>query len=139
MTRLISVISILFLTIIGCESKNNGPDRIPDGVYIGTFQRQQAFGGGEVAHVTITLSSNTWTGQSDIIKYPALCHGTYKLDKQKIVFTNECAWTAEFDASLILGGAYDFKLNGTHLEIIRSFLGPSTDTWSDIYTLTIQK
>jgi hypothetical protein len=139
MTRLISAISILFLTIIGCESKNNGHDSIPDGVYTGTFQRQQAFGGGEVSHVTITFSSNTWTGQSDIIKYPALCHGTYNLDKQKIVFTNECAWTAEFDASLILGGVYDFKLNGTQLEIIRSFLGPSTDTWSDIYTLTIQK
>jgi major membrane immunogen (membrane-anchored lipoprotein) len=59
MTRLVSAISILFLTIIGCESKNNVPDSIPDGVYTGTFQRQQAFGGGEVANVTITFFSNT--------------------------------------------------------------------------------
>jgi len=139
MTRFLLVIVIIILTSIGCESKHNAPDNIPDGIYTGTFQRQQAFGGGEIAQVTITFSSNTWTGQSNMQKYPALCHGTYKLDNQKITFANDCAWTAEFDWSLILSGEFDFHLNNNQLTIIRSFLGPSTDTWSDNYTLTKQK
>jgi hypothetical protein len=139
MIKLISAFGIILLTSLACESNHSYPDKIPDGIYTGTFQRQQAFGGGEVAQVTLTFSENTWIGQSDKPKYPALCHGTYKLDKQKIIVTNDCPWTAEFDATLILGGDYEFNLNGNHLEIIRSFLGPSTDTWSDKYILTKQK
>ena len=136
MKKFLLVISIVIIAIASCEKSQN--DKIPDGVYTGTFQRQLAFGGGEIAQITITFSSNTWTGQSDKPKYPALCHGTYKLDKQKIVFTNECAWTAEFDWSLILGGDYDFSIDGNQLEILRSSLGPSSDTWTDKYSLTRQ-
>jgi hypothetical protein len=139
MKRLIAVSWIILIISIACESDRKYLIQIPDGVYVGTFQRQQAFGGGEVAQVTITFTSNTWTGQGNIPKYPALCHGTYTIGKQKINFTNECFWTAEFDASLILGGDYDLSLNGNQLEIIRSFLGPASDTWADKYILTKQK
>jgi hypothetical protein len=136
MNRLLFIIVTIILTINGCESKHNAPDKIPDGIYTGTFQRQQAFGGGEIVQVTITFTSNTWTGQSSFQKYPALCHGTYKLDNQKITFTNDCIWTAEFDHSLILSGEFEFELINNQLTIIRSYLGPSTDTWSDNYSLT---
>ena len=136
MNRLLLIIGTIILTNIGCESEHNAPDIIPDGIYIGTFQRQQAFGGGEIVQVTITFTSNTWTGQSSFQKYPALCHGTYKLDNQKITFTNDCIWTAEFDWSLILSGEFEFELSNNQLTIIRSFIGPSIDTWSDYYSLT---
>ncbi len=139
MTRLILMIWIVVLTSVGCESNDNYPDKLPDGIYTGTFQRQQAFGGGEVAQVTLTISTNTWSGQSDMSKYPALCHGTYKLDKQNIIVNNECPWTAEFDATLIFAGDYEFNLKGNQLEIIRDFRGPSTDTWADKYILTRQE
>ena len=138
MIKLNLVFGIVFLTSLACESNHAYPDKIPVGIYAGTFQRQQAFGGGEVAQVTLTFSENTWIGQSDMPKYPALCHGTYRLDKQKIIVTNDCAWTAEFEATLIFGGDYEFNLSGNHLEIIRSFLGPSSDTWADKYILTKQ-
>jgi len=139
MTRLFSTIWIILLTSIGCESLHNESDKIPDGLYIGTFQRQLAFGGGDTAHVTITFSSGSWTGQSDKPNYPALCHGTYKIEAHKIIFTNNCVFTADFDWTLILSGNYDFTLNGNQIKIVRSDLGPTSDTWIDNYTLTKQE
>jgi len=135
------LLSVVIFSILGvsCESDHQNATEIPIGIYSGTFQRQLAFGGGEIANVSITFSENTWTGQSDIAKYPALCHGTFSLDKSKIIFTNECAWTAEFDWSLILGGTYDFTLNGKQLVITKGYSGPSTDTWTDKYILTKQE
>ena len=134
MKKLIFIFLIVIISITSCDKSHN--DKIPDGVYTGTFQRQLAFGGGETANVTLTFSSNTWTGQSDITKYPALCHGTYSIAKQKIIFTNDCIWTDEFDGTLILGGEYTLSLNGNQLGFIRDYRGPSSDTYIDIYNLT---
>ena len=136
MKKLLIGIWIIFITILSCEKSQD--EKVPEGVYIGTFQRQLAFGGGDKSNVTISFSSNTWTGSSDIVKYPALCHGTFSVSKQKITFNNECAWTAEFDWSLILGGEYDFVSDGQQLKIIRDYSGPATDAWTDIYILTKQ-
>jgi len=130
------VIWIIFIAIASCEKSKD--EIAPDGVYTGTFQRQLAFGGGDISNVTITFSSNTWTGSSDKVKYPALCHGTFSISDQKITFNNECAWTAEFDWSLILAGEYDFVSDGQQLKIIRDYSGPATDAWADIYILTKQ-
>jgi hypothetical protein len=139
MTKLFPAILLIFITSIGCENLHDGIDSIPDGVYTGTFQRQPAFGGGDTAQVTIIFSSNNYSGVSDKPKYPALCDGTYSIEKQKIKFMNTCIWTAEFDWSLILSGEYDFSLNGKQLIITRSYLDASTDTWTDKYILTKQE
>jgi hypothetical protein len=137
MKKLIFIIWIVIISSTSCEKSHN--DKIPDGVYTGTFQRQLAFGGGDIANVTFTFSSNTWTGQSDMPKYPALCHGTYTINKGKIIFTNDCIWTADFDGTLILGGEYTLNLNGNQLGFIRDDRGPSRDTYVDIYNLTKQE
>lgn len=137
MKRLLFIIWIVSISSTSCEKSRI--DNIPDGVYNGTFQRQLAFGGGDTANVILTFSSNSWTGQSDIPKYPALCHGTYTIDSQKIIFTNDCIWTAEFDGTLILGGEYALSLEGDQLEFIRDDRGPSKDTYVDIYKLSKQK
>jgi hypothetical protein len=133
--------SVLMITILSfsCESDQKNATEIPVGLYSGTFQRQLAFGGGEITNVSITFSENSWSGKSDRSKYPALCNGTFSLDKTKIIFTNECVWTADFDWSLILGGTYDFTINGKQLEITKGYSGPSTDTWTDKYILTKQE
>jgi hypothetical protein len=137
MKKILFTIWIVIISSTSCEKSHN--DKIPIGVYTGTFQRQLAFGGGATANIIITFSSNTWTGQSDIPKYPALCHGTYTIDKQNIIFTNDCIWTADFDWSLILGGAYRFSLNGNQLGFLRDDRGPSSDTYVDVYRLTKQE
>jgi hypothetical protein len=136
--------TLLYLVIftilsVSCESDQKNANDIPIGIYSGIFQRQLAFGGGEIANVSITFSENSWTGQSDRSNYPALCHGTFSLDKSTICFTTECAWTADFDWSLILGGAYYFTFNGKQLLITKGYSGPSIDAWTDKYILTKQE
>lgn len=137
MKKLLFAIWIVILSGTGCEKSHD--DKIPDGIYTGTFQRQLAFGGGGIANVVFTFSSNTWSGQSDISKYPALCHGTYTIHNGKITFINECVWTAEFDWSLILGGEYTFNRTGNQLAFIRDDRGASRDTYVDVYNLTKQE
>jgi hypothetical protein len=137
MKKLIFIIWIVIISSTSCEKSHN--DKIPDGVYAGTFQRQLAFGGGDTANVTLTFSSNSWTGQSDKPTFPALCNGTYKIEKDKITFLNLCLWSWDLDESIILSGEFDLNINGKQIEIIRSSLGSSTDAWTDKYSLTRQE
>ncbi len=136
MKTLLPIICILVIIGIDCESDHNYPTNIPEGKYTGTFQRQLAFGGGDTAHVSITFSSNTWTGVSDKQHYPALCHGSYSIEKDKIIFTNECIFTADFDGTLILGGEFYFNLEGKVLKFNHNYSGRSTDAYNDCYSLT---
>jgi hypothetical protein len=138
MKKIMVLFGIFIVLQFSCETDRDRINIIPDGTYIGTFQRQLAFGGGDTAHVTITFSSNTWTGQSDRFHYPALCHGTYNIIRNKIVFENECLWTSDFDGTLILVGGFDFSLNGNHLNIYLDHSGPTTDSYMDNYLLTKQ-
>ena len=138
MKKIILLYVIFIMLQLSCETDHDRINIIPDGTYIGTFQRQLAFGGGDTAHVTITFSSNIYTGQSDRFHYPALCHGTYKIENNKIVFANECVWTAEFDWSLILSGEYDFSIKGNRLTIYHDYSGPTIDAYKDNYLLTGQ-
>lgn len=137
MKKLLFTSIIVLISFIGCKKDTNkSPEHIPDGVYTGTFQRQLAFGGGAIANVTLTFTSNTWTEESDMPKYPALCYGTYLIENQKIIFSSDCIWTAEFDGTLILGGEYTFSLNGNQLEFVKDYRGPFTDSYIDVYSLT---
>jgi hypothetical protein len=139
MNRILNLLWIGIFIFSSCVSNKKDSIDLINGLYVGTFQRQLAFGGGEIANVSITFTSNTWTGESDHAKYPALCNGTYKIENQKIIFTNACDWTADFNWSLILSGEYDLIVNGEQIQIIRSDLGPSTDTWTDKYILQKNK
>ncbi|MES2774582.1 MAG: hypothetical protein V4722_10375 [Bacteroidota bacterium] len=85
--------------------------------------------------MTITFSANSWTGQSQFAKYPALCQGTYNpKGTDSISFENGCAWTAEFDWSLILMGDYKIAISGNDVELSRTYNGAFTD----VYKLTKQ-
>lgn len=127
--------ALLCLALLAISCKKTSPDLvIPEGTYVGTFQRLTA-GGGQLSNVTITFSGNDWTGQSQFAKYPALCHGTYQVNGgYGVTFENACFWTAEFDWTLILSQAYKLKIAGNTLEISRDYNGSSRD----IYKLTKQ-
>ena|SRR6266700_3061535 len=131
MRYLLSPLFCLIILTPACK-KNKAEFPFTDGTYTGTFQRQ-SFAFGQISNVTLTFSGNTWTGQSQFSKYPALCHGTFKNNTSfSITFENDCAWTAEFDWSLILSGNYQFKTDGRTLEISRNNNGG----YKDIYKLT---
>jgi hypothetical protein len=109
---------------------------IPDGTYTGTFQRELVWSKSDTAQVTLTFSSNNWYGESDKVKYPALCNGTYSIDGNKINFNSGCAWSAEFDWSLILSGEYTLTITGNTIEFSRDYRSATSDTYVDKYKLT---
>ena len=109
------VLLLVTFCFASCK-KSNTNFLIPDGTYVGTFQRNTSTAG-QISNVTITFSSNNWTGQSQYAKYPALCHGTYTAKgSDNISFENACAWTAEFDWTLILSQDYKILLLVTTLK-----------------------
>ena len=109
---------------VSCK-KTNEQSLIPDGTYMGTFQRQTTTGG-KIAKSKINFSGSEWNGEIDsatyLYPYPGLCRGTYKsIGSDSIYFGNECVWTTNFDGTLVLGNAYQIKLTGEHIEIIRNY------------------
>ena len=133
MRYLLSVLLSFVLLAPSCK-KDHSHFKIPEGTYVGTFQRITPTGA-QLSNVTITFSTNSWSGQSQFAKYPALCRGTYKVkDADNITFENACPWTAEFDWTLILAEDYKMKVVGDQLEISRNYNGE----FKDIYNLTKQ-
>ena len=133
MRHRVSLLLCLILFAISCR-KTNPAFIITDGTYVGTFQRLTS-SGSQISNVTITFSANSWKGQSQFSKYPALCSGTYKTTgADNVTFENNCPWTAEFDWTLILSQDYKIKLVGSKLEITREYNG----VYTDIYNLTKQ-
>ena len=100
MKRVLTVISIvLFLAVC---NKNNNDIRSLDGRYAGTFSRT----GMDTVAVDITFIGNLFDGYSTRTKYPAICNGSFELNKNTVVFHDSCVWTADFDWTFILDGEY---------------------------------
>jgi hypothetical protein len=130
---------LLIFSLNNCKKSENEITKITDGIYIGTFQRTPVWGDGQISNISITFSSGKWSGQSDNSRYPALCHGTYEVQNNKLIFQNECAWTAEFDWSLILSGEYQFNINGNSLIFTQDYRNSTNDTYYDKYNLSLTK
>lgn len=130
--------SVILLVILGlmsaCEHNDIGPAELKNGTYAGIFYRTSPTADGMVSHVTLTLENGTYTGQSDIPRYPAICRGSYVISDQNIEFTNECPWTAEFDWTFILSGTYTISRSDNQIILKRVY---NDDTF-DTYELTRQ-
>tara|TARA_R110002050_G_scaffold271535_2_gene415015 strand:- start:52 stop:426 length:375 start_codon:yes stop_codon:yes gene_type:complete len=120
----ILVLFIGILTIFGCDIDD--VQRDIDGQYIGIFQR-----GENSSNVELTLNNSNFTGESEIVKFPAICNGNYSISDRTIKFENQCPWTAEFDWSLILSDTWDFSFTNDTLRL--------TNSIGDVYTLTKRK
>ena len=129
----------LVIGISSCEKSKSSNEAIPDGTYFGTFQRTAPGMNGEIANVSITLHSGTWLGESDMANYPALCRGTYEIEGNKIKLKNECAWTAQFDWSLILAGEYDFVFKEDNLTFSKVSANTSTVSFIDTFKMSLPK
>jgi hypothetical protein len=133
---------ILICTIvlfISCEKEEEIQKKILDGTYIGTFQRQIVWNKSDTANITLTFSGEQWSGSSNFEKYPALCHGTYSIDGDTIIFVNNCVWTTDFDWSLILSGKYLLTTTQKTIEFSKDYRSATTDTFIDKYILIKQE
>jgi len=132
MRYLLSVLFLLSLSGLSCK-KTGTVSRSLAGTYTGTFERLDSTGRGATSNVTLSFTDSNWTGKSQFSRYPALCRGTYQLIGQdSIHFQNSCAWTADFDWSLILYDLYRLQITDTSLIITKNH----SRNGQDIYKLT---
>jgi hypothetical protein len=123
---------MLTLFITGCSKADNKP--LEDGIYKGIFYRTNPWT--DTAQVTLIISGNRFTGQSNKANYPALCNGKFSVNGDKIRFENNCPWTANFDWNFILNNDFEIKGNGRTIEISRGYNG--IIFYKDVYQLTKQ-
>ncbi len=91
--------------MMSCDK--NGDANTLDGRYIGFFTRD----GGDTSQVSLVFQGNYFQGSSSIDQYPAICEGYFEQSKGTIVFNPTCAFTANFDWSLILKEKYNMQVH----------------------------
>lgn len=129
--QLFYVLAFLLTGLLyGCWDLSQQASPLPvadlNGTYKGTFQR----GSGDIANVTLVFNNGSWTGESNIPRYPALCNGIFQINNGgKLLFENRCPWTADFDWTLILNGDFEALASGSTLILRRN---------TDVYRLTKQ-
>jgi hypothetical protein len=133
MKQLFAFILLLAIVVSSCRKNDNNQVTKLTGTYAGTFQRKVS-GSGAVSNVSLIFSADAWNGESQMVKYPALSHGTFSTNGSKITFKNESVWTAEFDWSLILNGDYEINTAGNKLNITKTY----SNGMMDVYTLVKQ-
>ncbi len=101
-------IGCLALSIMACNKDSNAadPDELTPGVYSGVFSRT----GMDTAQVKLYVQGNVFRGETSIPNYPAICAGTYTLDRSTLTFSDTCMRTANFDWTLILDGSWNYTL-----------------------------
>jgi hypothetical protein len=129
----------VIVAFISCEKPVPFKKGIPDGTYLGTFNRQFVWADSDTAYVTLTITGTQWSGSSDIEKYPALCNGTYSVIGDSINFENVCECTADFDWSLILSGKYLLIQSLDTIELSKDYRSATSDTYVDIYKISKQE
>jgi len=112
---------IIFGALIACMAlascKKNKNSIQLNGTYKGIFHRNI---NKDTAQVLLTFTGNKFTGISSKLSYPAICNGTYAIDRGVAAFDNSCAWPANFDWTLILKNEYVVEIKGDSLYIQRS-------------------
>ncbi len=125
MTKLFPILLIL---LISCTT-NNSQDII-ESEYSGVFTRVSQDAAHIPATVSLTLKDGKFTGTSSSNNYPAICTGEYEINDSKIIFTNSCAFTADFDWRFILSGEFDYEVDDDNLQISRSYDTNTLDQYS---------
>lgn len=106
---------------MGCT--NDDVQKEIAGQYSGTFQR-----GESTSNITLKFNKSGFSGESETVKFPAICNGNYSISNDTIKFENQCIWTADFDWSLIINNEWSFSFENNVLIL--------TNSIGDIYTLT---
>ena len=117
--------SLLMISVVSCKKES---EQNLQGEYKGIFFRTSPAIDYIPSNVTLTLDNKSFSGSSDVPKYPAICSGSWNANNKSIWFTNKCAWTADFDHTLILDGQFQYEWKGETL-YIRKTRGQSTDVY----------
>ena len=132
-TTVVVFVTLLASLIVSCDDKEIENIEL-NGTYVGNFNRSSPVGDWKSANVTLKFENNSFVGESDIEKYPAICTGTFEIVGNEINFENECVWTAEFDWTFILSGKFEISTEENELVLTRRY----DENTLDQYILTKQ-
>lgn len=105
--------SLLFLS---CDQDDEASKFIETGTYIGSFT--VVYGSEKKSGTTmLKLENGKYTSSGNPDRIPAGGSGSYSIKDNKIIFSDENFWTADFDGNLILSGEYTYTFNGKKLKI----------------------
>ncbi len=113
----------IIIIALACSSDDDQPNI--EGEYIGIFERN-----GNTSNVELNFANGIFSGDSETVKFPAICNGNYSISNKTIEFENLCIWTAEFDWTLVLGENWNYTFINNILTM--------TKVNGDKYTLTKQ-
>jgi hypothetical protein len=116
------------ICFFSCQKENGEIDgQELSGRFKGTFNRSSST---ETAQVNITFKSDmTYEGTGGPSNYPAICGGTFQRNGNKLAVKDTCAWTANFDWSLIFDGNYSVEFTGENTVRIWRTLRNLTDEY----------
>jgi len=125
-----NIVLTLLVAVLFIACSKDEDSRNLEGVYTGTFTRTDPSGGNApTANVTLNLTETNFSGQSDVINYPAICTGSYTLEGNKVKVGNTCLFTPNFDGTLIFNGEYTYEFDGTNLKIWKEYSNGSKDIY----------
>lgn len=114
------ILMILAGLLASCEYEQiDTIETVKPGIYKGQFIRSSSYSKYSPAQVSIEFNDDHFTGQSEVINYPAICSGTFRVEGNEIIFNKQCFFTADFDWTLILQGNYQYQVKDNQLEIAR--------------------
>jgi hypothetical protein len=113
------------LTYYGCDNEVESYPQI-EGKYKGTYTRIEYIGSDHAStdegSVILEFTDRTFTCVPDVRWLPPTGAGIYSFNYKKIILTDTIVHTAEFDWTLILGGAFNYSYDGTNLTLIQNDL-----------------
>ena len=119
---------LLAVVFFSCQ-KNSSDDSSANeiyGRYTGTFNRT----GGDTVNVSLFFkNNNTFEGSGNRLNYPALCGGNFSRSGTDLAVDDTCAWTANFDWTLIFDGNYKVNFTGANSVRIWRTNGAVTDEY----------
>lgn len=127
--KTLTIVLAFTLVLSACDKSDTDTVTLKDGTYTGQFFRTSPTGDWKVSKVKLTLNKGTFTGESEMNKYPAICNGTYTISNDTIVFKDQCVWTADFDWTLILSGTFEITVDGQAILLKRYFDQNMYDTY----------
>ena len=117
------------LVLAACEKSNNNDNPAANelyGRYRGTFNRT----GMDTANVSLYFKeAASFEGTGGALNYPSICSGSFQVSGNSLVVNDTCAWTANFDWTLIFDGNYNINFTGENSVRIWRTNGAVTDEY----------
>jgi hypothetical protein len=126
MMRILCAVSLIVFLVACKKSNSDSPANELYGKYRGTFNRT----GMDTAQVNIHfIDASRFEGTGGPLNYPSICGGSYQQSGNSLVVNDTCAWTANFDWTLIFDGDYNINFTGENSVRIWKTNGAVTDEY----------